>query len=154
MRIGIVLSLIVLLSACRNDASVNTPSGCLEDARGCTDGFECRANEAGADDCLLTESADASDEVDASSRIDPLVPNAVPDTMTQASHYRRLVKRKDLWRFGLEKGLAAASVNHQIEHFTVGHPFQNSRSLTASLPTFVPRMFPTVMRGMFDHFRI
>ena len=86
MRYGVLLSLAVLLAACGNETVVGPQPDCRRDGLGCTNGFECRADESGAYDCVPANSIDASSPSDAGMMLDTTVslPDAavaVPDMM-------------------------------------------------------------------------
>ena len=78
MKYGVLLSLAVLLSACGNEAMVGPQRDCRRDGVGCTNGFECRADESGAYDCLPADNIDAGTVPDTAVSL----PDAgtVPDT--------------------------------------------------------------------------
>ena len=70
MRNCVLLSLAVLLSACGNETVVGPQPDCRRDGLGCTNGFECKADESGAYDCLPADSSDSSSATDAGSAAD------------------------------------------------------------------------------------
>ena len=83
MRCGILLSLVVLVSACSNDMMVGPQPDCRRDGLGCTNGFECRADESGAYDCLPADSIDVGTAPDTAVSL-PDAAVAAPDMMQAA----------------------------------------------------------------------
>ena len=83
MKYGVLLSLAVLLSACGNEAMVGPQRDCRRDGVGCTNGFECRADESGAYDCLPADNIDAGTAPDTAVSL-PDAAVATPDMMQAA----------------------------------------------------------------------